>query len=141
MKILKNIAVNVAFFVFLFYSSAIALGLLEGQYGKGLIEIVMFILSAAMTIVAPLAYGVRRFAVPVRTVAAVFVGFFLYLIVMHVAANKFEIFFDMAKGWFGAILSITLVVLQFIYNKRNILILLGVRSDFGSKTTPPVVFD
>jgi hypothetical protein len=139
MRVIKNIGVNLLFLAFSFVSM-IPLCLGEGRYGKGLIETVMILLAAAITIVAPLAYGVRSFAVPVRTVAAVFVGFFVCSIVMHVTANKFEIFFDMTKGWFGAILSVTLVVLQFIYNKRNILILLGKRGDFGNKTTPPVVF-
>ena len=139
MRVLKNIAVNVCFSVFLFFSTVMAAN--EGPRGEHFVEIVVFLLSVAMTIVAPLAFGVRRFAVVVRTVAVVFAGFSVYCIAMSAAEKEFALVDEMTKHWARVAYFVTLIALQALYNKHNLLILLGLRRDFGSKTTPPVIFD
>jgi hypothetical protein len=140
MKVVKNIAVNLIFLTSLFIV-AIPPGMSEGQLGHGTFAMIVFLSSAMLTIVAPLAYGIRRFAVVVRTVGGVFVAWFLYLAVLFLVDRKPPILDDIIKYWFGAILSMTLIVLQFLYNKHNFLLLLGMRRDFGGKTTPPVILD
>ena len=126
MRVLKHFAVNLAVLAFL-VAVMVPAGLAEGQLGDCSLEAITCILSAVMTIVSSLAYGIVgiKSAVVVRCVSVVVVLWFLLSLTMFMTFEKPAIIEDVAKYWIGAIVSVALVVLQGIYNRKSFLVMLG----------------
>jgi hypothetical protein len=127
MRVLKHIAVNLAFFASLCIVLAPA-GLAEGQLGHCYIEVIALFLSAVMAIVSALACANRsRPGVITRAGGAFFVLLFLFMVTMFIVEEKPRILEDVTKYWFGAVISVVLIGLQGTYDRRHFGIMLGVR--------------
>jgi heme/copper-type cytochrome/quinol oxidase subunit 4 len=127
MRALKNILLNLGILALLF-AVMIPAGNAEGQLGQCSIHAIAFFLSITMAIVSGLAYGMagRRSSLAMRCLSLVAVIWLFLTVGLFIHFEKPELLKDAAQYWVGAIMSVSLVVLQGFCNRANFrLLLLG----------------